>query len=71
MITLEDFLDLSMDSFYKINIFYNNIGIEILHQVEVADISDELEKLDMVFLMTNVIASWDINENNEFTINIG
>lgn len=71
MITLEDFLDLSMDSFYKINIFYNNIGIEILHQVEVADISDELEKLDMLFLMTNDIASWDINENNEFTINIG
>ncbi len=73
MMTLRDFLELAMDDYYKINIFYNNTGVELLHQVEVGGIEEELENIDCSDLMDETITSWDICEerNNEFTLNIG
>ena len=73
MMTLRDFLELAMDDYYKVNIFYNNTGVELLHQVEVGSIEEELEKIDCNDLMDATIGSWDICEeaNNEFTLNIG
>lgn len=73
MMSLRDFLELAMDDYYKVNIFYNNTGVELLHQVEVGNIEDELEKIDCSDLMDETIGSWDICEesNNEFTLNIG
>ena len=74
MITLRDFLELAMDDYYKINIFYNNTGVELLHQVEVGEVEDELSNIDCQELIDETIGSWDINEfedNKELTINIG
>lgn len=74
MITLRDFLDLAMEDYYKINVFYNNTGVELLHQVEVGEVEDELEKIDCQELIDETVGSWDIDEfedNKELTINIG
>lgn len=74
MMTLRDFLDLSMDDCYEVNIFYNNTGVELLHQVEVGEVEDELSNIDCQELIDETIGSWDINEfedNKELTINIG
>lgn len=73
MMTLRDFLELAMDDYYKVNIFYNNTGVELLHQVEVGNIEEELENIDCGDLMDETVGSWDICEeaNNEFTLNIG
>lgn len=74
MITLRDFLDLAMEDYYKINVFYNNTGVELLHQVEVGEVEDELSNIDCQELIDETIGSWDINEfedNKELTINIG
>ena len=70
--SLYNFLELAMDDYYKINVFYTNTGEEILHQVEVGEIREKLENEEMVDLLYNDVVSWDINEenNNEFTINI-
>lgn len=70
--SLYNFLELAMDDYYKINVFYTNTGEEILHQVEVGKIEEELENNSMGDLLYNYVVSWDINEesNNEFTINI-
>ena len=72
LISLYDFLDLSMDDYYKINIFDIEKGEEILHQIEVGNIEKELEKINREELLTHTIGSWDINEENEnqFTLNI-
>ena len=76
MMTLRDFLDLSMDNCYEINIFYNNSGNELLHQVEVGDVEEELEKIGCVDLLDETIGSWDIgyfdgDEKEELTLNVG
>lgn len=74
MITLRDFLDLAMEDYYKINVFYNNTGVELLHQVEVGEVEDELSNIGCQELIDETIGSWDINEfedSKELTINIG
>ena len=37
---LIDFIELAMDDYYKINIFYTNTGEELIHQKEVGKIID-------------------------------
>lgn len=64
-ITLRDFLDLSMDDYYKINIFGINSGKELLKQVEVGEIEDQLGDL-----INAEIGTWDLEVNGELTINI-
>lgn len=73
MMTLRDFLGLAMDDYYKVNIFYNNTGVELLHQVEVGKVEEEMENIGCGDLMDETISSWDICEeaNNEFALNIG
>lgn len=64
-ITLRDFLDLSMDDYYKINIFGINSGKELLKQVEIKEIEDKLGDL-----INAEIGTWDLEVNGELTINI-
>ena len=76
MMTLYDFLQLSMDDYYKINLFYTNTGTELLHQVEVGEIENELEKIGCEDLINADFESWDLcyyehDEKEELTINIG
>ena len=73
MMNLRDFLELAMDDYYKLNIFDCNLEEEVLHQVEVGNIEEELEKLGRTNLLDYSISTWDICEerNNEFTLNIG
>lgn len=73
MMTLRDFLELAMDDYYKVNIFDNGVGDELLHQVEVGEVEDELSNIGREELMDATIGSWDICEeaNNEFTLNVG
>lgn len=76
MMTLRDFLELAMDDCYEVNIFYNNTGVELLHQVEVGNVEEELEKIDCVDLLDETIGSWDIgyfdgDEKEELTLNVG
>lgn len=73
MMTLRDFLELALDDYYKVNIFYNNTGVELLHQVEVGKVEEEMENIGCGDLMDETISSWDICEeaSNEFTLNIG
>lgn len=72
MITLRDFIDLSMDDYYKINIFNTITGDEILKQVEVGEIEEKLEELDRISYLDYPICSWDIDEiTKEFCLNIG
>lgn len=72
MITLYDFLHLAMEDYYLVNIFYNNTGTELLHQVEISQVEEQLEELGYEDLMFHEVGSWDIIEtkNNEFTLNI-
>ena len=75
MMTLRDFLDLSMDDCYEINVFYNNTGVELLHQVEVGNIEEELEKIDCEDILDNTVGTWDIDyfhddDKYELTINV-
>lgn len=71
MITLEDFLQLAMDDFYKINIYSIEDNKELLQQVELNSIEEELQKISKEELLHQDIASWDIDENTKyFTINI-
>jgi hypothetical protein len=72
MITLQEFIDLSMDSYYKINIFSNEDGEELLRQCEIENIEKELEKIGKAELLFHNIGSWDIDDmnNNQFTLNI-
>lgn len=69
MITLEDFLNLAMDDFYKINIYDGDKEEEIYTQESVDEIIDDLQDNDIDTLFRDV-QSWDINENKELTINI-
>lgn len=75
MMTLRDFLDLSMDDCYEVNIFYNNTGVELLHQVEVGNVEEELEKIDCSDILDNTVGTWDIghfdcDNKDELTINV-
>lgn len=72
MIQLEDFLQLATDDFYKINIYYTNTGVEITHQLSISDTIDYLqENDDLIDLLLCDVVSWDINEDNQLTLNIG
>ena len=68
MITLIDFLDLSMDDWYKINIYSDSRGGEIIHQKTIDYIKDTLADA----LLYSNINSWDIDTDNikELCINI-
>ena len=76
MITLQEFIELAIDNFYKINIWYNEEQKELLNQVELGEIEEELEKIGKEELLYHNIGSWDIQEYvngklvNEFTLNI-
>lgn len=76
MITLREFMELAIDNFYKINIWYNEEQRELLNQVELGEIEEELEKIGKKELLYHNIGSWDIQEYvngklaNEFTLNI-
>jgi hypothetical protein len=71
MITLDDFLMLAIESDYKINIFDTETGTEILHQCEIGNIDEELEKIKKDDLLFHYIASWDIDYiTKELCINI-
>ena len=73
---LYSFLFMACDESYEINIFYNNTGVELLHQVEVGEVEEELEKIGCGNLINHEVESWDIayfsdDDKEEFTINIG
>lgn len=75
MMTLRDFLELAMDDCYEVNVFYNNTGVELLHQVEVGNIEEELEKIDCSDILDNTVGTWDIgyydcDNKDELTINV-
>ena len=71
MIQLEDFLNMSMDESYRVNVFYLNTGAEITHQLSVGDTIEFLqENEDLLDLLLHDVISWDINEEKEFNINI-
>ena len=68
MITLREFLDLSMDNFYALNIWDCEEQKEIEHQKEVGELleSEEFDKY-----LNRYIQSWDIDFiSKELTINI-
>ena len=74
--TLGEFLDLSVEGCYEVNIFYNETGKEVLHQVEIGNIEEELENINLGKLMYETVSSWDIgyysNDNKEeLCINVG
>lgn len=76
MVDLYTFINLSMDESYEINIFDNDSGNELLHQVEVGEIEEKLEEIGRSDLLYTDIGSWDIgyfskDNKEEFTINIG
>ena len=63
MITLYDFLQLAIEDDYKINIFDNEKGEEVAHQIELSEIDDALQD--------RIIASWDIEYiTKELCINL-
>ena len=69
---LIDFIELAMDDYYKINIFYTNTGEELIHQKEVGKIIDYMYENNLNDILYHDIASWDICEenNNEFCVNV-
>lgn len=71
MITLEDFLQLAMDDFYRISIFNCETGEEVIHQAQVCEIEELLKIRGCEDLMYECISSWDIEDTTkDFTINI-
>jgi hypothetical protein len=70
MITLGNFLQLAMDDYYTINIYFIDEEAELIHQAEVREIEEKLEELGKSYLMFEAVASWDLGSRNELTINI-
>lgn len=74
-ITLYDFINGACDTCYEINVFDNNKGEEILHQVDAGSIEEELENLGLEELLYHEVASWDIgyysnDKKEELCVNI-
>lgn len=70
MITLEDFIKLGMEDYYKINIYDLDIGEQIITQESLYSIPYELNELNKEYLLYREICTWDINDDKELTINL-